>query len=62
MICGTDRWFSASSAPSAPNGGYAHSEMGNPSAVDGGGGAGGGAVGQRCDKWCGCSSGMGEPM
>ena len=63
MICGTDRCFSMfSSALSTPNSGYTHSKMGNPSATDGGGSAGGGAVGRRCNKWCGCSSGMGEPM
>jgi hypothetical protein len=40
-ICG----IVSSSALSAPNSGYAHSETGNLSATDGGGGAGGGAAG-----------------
>jgi len=38
-ICGI------SSAPSTPNGGYAHSKMGNPSATDSSGGTGGGTMG-----------------
>jgi len=45
-----------------PNSGSAHGKMGNLSAADGGGSAGGGAAGWRCDRQCGCSSKMGEPM
>ena len=41
MICG----IASSSTPSMPNGGYAHSEIGNLSAIDSGNGIGGGAVG-----------------
>jgi hypothetical protein len=41
MICS----IASFSAPSIPNGGYAHSEMGNLSAIDSSDGIGSGAVG-----------------